>query len=275
MKIIKADGNVEDFKEKKLIASLRNAGATPAEVETIVRTIALELTEGMSTQHIYRRAFELLQNSAGAVAAKYSMRRAIFALGPSGFPFEDYLGRVFQAEGYKTKQRLTIRGKCAIHEIDVAGYSPDHSFIAEAKFHAQPNIKSDLQVAMYSYARFLDLQSARVCKDDVCGIISLYVITNTKFTLAATRYAECSGINLISWNYPKNNSLQHRIDRHKLYPVTVLTHLSNNQKQSLLTQGVILCTEIVKKPHILHSLHLSNKKFDAVLSEATALCGLK
>ena len=275
MKIIKADGNTEDFRPQKLISSLRGAGASQSEVQNIVHTIESELTEGMTTQHIYRRAFELLRNSVDPVAAKYSMRRAIFALGPSGFAFEDYLGRVFQSEGYKTKQRLMIKGKCAVHEIDVAGYSPEHSFVAEAKYHAQPGIKSDLQVAMYSYARFLDLQSLQVCKDDVCGIVSLYVVTNTKFTLAATKYAECAGINLLSWNYPKHNSLRDKIERSGLYPITVLTHISNNQKQTLLKQGTILCADIVRKPHLLHTLHLSNAKFDAVLREASALCGSK
>lgn len=275
MKIKKADGNIEEFKPQKLIASLRRSGANQAEIQEIVHTIELELTDGASTQGIYRRAFELLRNSNDPIAARYSLRRAIFGLGPSGFPFEDFLGRIFEAEGYRTKQRLMLKGKCAVHEIDVAGYSPAHSFVAEAKFHSQPGIKSDLQVAMYSYARFLDLQSARVCKDDTCGIVSLYVITNTKFTLAATKYAECAGIQLLSWNYPKNDSLQAKIERHALYPITVLTHLSANQKQTLLKSGIILCSDVVQKPHVLHTLHLSNKKFDAVLREASSLCGLK
>jgi hypothetical protein len=275
MKIKKADGNVEEFRSQKLISSLRRSGASGSEIRDIVRTIESELTEGDTTQKIYRRAFELLRNSNDPIAAKYSLRRAIFDLGPTGFPFEDFLGRIFEAEGYRTKQRLTLKGKCATHEIDVAGYSPSHSFVAEAKFHARPGVKSDLQVAMYSYARFLDLQSARVCKDDVCGIVSLYVITNTKFTLAATKYAECAGINLLSWNYPKNDSLQQKIEKHGLYPITVLTHLSASQKQALLREGIILCTDIVQKPHVLHSLHLSNKKFDAVLKESVSLCGSK
>lgn len=51
-----------------------------------------------------------------------------------------------------------IQGKCAEHEIDIAAFKDDHSFIGEAKFHARPGIKSDLQVAMYSYARLLDLK---------------------------------------------------------------------------------------------------------------------
>ena len=275
MKILKADGNTEEFKAQKLIASLKKAGAKPTEINRIVANIESSLQEGMRTQMIYQKAFQLLRESADPVAAKYSLRRAVFDLGPTGFPFEDFLGKVFEAEGYKTKRRLILKGKCATHEIDLAAYSPAHSFVAEAKFHARPGIKSDLQVAMYSYARYLDLESARICKGDTCGIISLYVITNTKFTQAAISYAACTGINLLSWDQPRGESLHTKIERYGVYPVTVLTHLSGGQKQQLLKDGIILCSDIAKNPHVLQSLGLRGTKIDAVLSEVLRLCGSK
>ncbi len=274
MKITKADGKTEDFKSQKLINSLRNAGAKPAEISRIVREVEASLEEGMKTQLIYQKAFQLLRESEEPIAAKYSLRRAIFGLGPTGFPFEDFLGKIFEAEGYKTKRRLILKGKCAVHEIDLAAYSPSHSFVAEAKFHMRPGIKSDLQVAMYSYARYLDLESARICSADVCGVISLSVITNTKFTKAAIDYAKCTGINLLSWDYPKHDSLHSKIEKYGLYPITVLTHLSTGQKQQLLTSGVILCSELAKKPSLLQNLNLSRTKMDAVLNEVRSLGGL-
>lgn len=275
MQILKADGTYEEFKAQKLVTSLKRAGAKPAEIDTIVRDIERSLSEGMRTQLIYQKAFDMLRASSDPVAAKYSLRRAVFSLGPTGFPFEDYLGKIFEAEGYKTKRRLTLRGKCVSHEIDLAAYSPTDSFIAEAKFHSHPGMKSDLQVVLYSYARFLDLTAARICPDDVCGIISLYVITNTKFTTAATKYAECTGFNLLSWDYPKQNSLHARIERHGLYPVTALANLSLKHKQTLLQRGVILCSEIVQNPQVLQHIGLRGGKLDVVLREAQALCGSK
>jgi hypothetical protein len=275
MLITKADGTQEEFKVRKLETSLKRAGAERAQIEAIVGTITTELSEGMKTQEIYRKAFELLRASDNPVAAKYSLRRAIFSLGPTGFPFEDFLGKLYEAQGYKTKRRLIIKGKCATHEIDLAAYSPAHSFVAEAKFHAQPGIKSDLQVAMYSYARFLDLRDEKICKGDQCGIISLRVITNTKFTDAAIKYAACAGIDLLSWEYPKNNSLHDLIERFKTYPVTVLTKLSPSQKQTLLAQGIILCSDVLANPDKIATLGLSREKTDAVLREARHLCGSK
>lgn len=275
MKITKADGTTEEFKAQKLISSLKKAGAKPTEIYRIIGIIETSLQEGMRTQMIYQKAFELLRESEEPVAAKYSLRRAVFSLGPTGFPFEDFLGKIFEAEGYKTKRRLILKGKCATHEVDLAAYSPEHSFIAEAKFHARPGIKCDIQVALYSYARYLDLASARICKDDSCGIISLSIITNTKFTLAATKYAACSGINLLSWDSPKGDSLHSKIEKYNTYPITVLTNLSTSQKQHLLQKGIILCSEILKNPYSLQELRLSHKKMDAIFHEVRSLCGSK
>lgn len=275
MKITKADGTREEFKPAKLVSSLRKAGASQDEVTRIVARIERSLTEGMQTQKIYQQAFKLLRESGDAVAAKYSLRRAVFGLGPTGFPFEDFLGKIFEAEGYTTKRRVTLRGKCAVHEVDLAAYSPNHSFIAEAKFHSHPGVKSDLQVALYSYARYLDLQSERICAEDTCGIVSLCLVTNTKFTTTALKYAECVGIDMLSWNYPRQNSLHDKIQNLKLYPITVLSNLSNAQKQLLLKSGVILCKEILRSPLVLSSIGISSRKKDLVLHEIASLCGSK
>lgn len=275
MKITKADGTREEFKPEKLRTSLSKAGASDNEITHIVKNIEKSLREGMQTQKIYQKAFRLLRESGNTSAAKYSLRRAVFGLGPTGFPFEDFLGKIFEAEGYSTKRRIILQGKCATHEIDLAAYSPNHSFIAEAKFHSHPGVKSDLQVALYSYARYLDLQSARICPADDCGIINLCIITNTKFTSTAVNYAECVGIKLLSWNYPRDESLQDKIEKLKLYPITVLSHLSSSQKQKMLRSGVILCADILKTPEVLSRVRLSHKKKELILGEVIELCGSK
>lgn len=275
MRITKADGTVENFNAHKLMTSLKRAGAHPSEIKRIVRDIESSLKDGMRTQMIYQRAFQLLRESSEPVAARYSLRRAVFGLGPTGFPFEDFLGRIFEAEGYRTKRRIMIKGRCAVHEIDLAAYSPVDSFIAEAKFHMHPGTKSDLQAALYSYARYLDLSDARICPEDVCGIISLYVITNTKFTQAAVSYAHCKGIKLLSWDYPKNDSLHAKIERYGLYPITALTNISVAQKQRLLLNGTIICSDLLNNQQKIQGLGLSGRKMQALIDEISELCGSK
>ncbi len=270
--ITKADGNTEYFKVEKLRRSLRRAGATPEEINDVVKEIETQLYDGVQTQEIYRKAFALLRESKPHAAARYSLRRALFGLGPTGFPFEKFLARLFAEEGYTTQTGVVIPGKCAEHEIDVAAYTDKHSFVAEAKFHARPGIKSDLQVAMYSYARLLDLKEAKICTEDVCGIREFWLITNTKFTSTAQSYGECVGLNMLSWDYPKKNNLHDRIRKAGVYPISVLQSLSSSQIETLINRGIILCKDVVQNQHMLRHLHLSKRKHEAVLNEVAAIC---
>ena len=270
--VLKADGTTEPFKVDKLKRSLRRAGATKVEITDIVGKVEAILHDGIKTQEIYRHAFELLRDSDAPIRARYSLRRALFGLGPTGFPFEDFLAKLFEREGYTTKKRLVLQGKCAEHELDVGAYSDDYSFLVEAKFHSRPGVKSDLQVALYSFARFIDLKERPICHEDVCGVQELMVVTNTKFTSTAEKYAECAGITLLSWDYPKHNNLHDRIQRAGLYPITVLQSLSQSQKRAMIARGVITCGEVVEKPHLLRHAHISQKRTERVLAEATDLC---
>src|SRR6056297_1394621 len=270
--VTKADGTSEPFVEDKLRRSLRRSGAEHAEVEEVVRNIEALLYDGIKTQEIYAKAFLYLRKIERPSAARYSLRRALFGLGPTGFPFEDFLARLFATEGFTTSTRNSVMGKCVKHEIDVSCYNDTHSFVAEAKFHARPGIKSDLQVVMYSYARKLDLEGKPSCAADRCGIDAFMIVTNTKFTSTAERYAECVGVDLLSWDYPKHNNLHDRIQRSGLYPITVLGELSMAQKRALIERGAIVCRDIVEKPNVLRHVHLSTKKTEAVLSEARQLC---
>lgn len=271
VQVTKADGTNEYFKIEKLRRSLRRSGATPEEVNLVVSQILSELYEGILTQEIYRRAFTILREQEAPIAARYSLRRALYGLGPTGFPFELLLARLFTAEGYETRTGIILEGHCASHEIDFAAFNDNHSFVGEAKFHARPGIKTDLQVAMYSYARLLDLRDNRICQESTCAIKEFWLVTNTKFTSAAERYALCVGVNLLSWDFPRNNNLHDRIQRHKIYPVTVLQSLNNNQISVLIARGIITCKEILNNPGVLRYLHISTRKHEAVLAEAEAI----
>lgn len=269
--ITKADGSSEYFKIEKLRRSLRRAGATPEEVNDVVSKIQAELYNDITTQEIYRRAFSLLREKELPVAARYSLRRALFGIGPSGFPFELLLARLFTAEGYQVKTGIVINGHCAEHEIDIAAFNDTHSFVGEAKFHARPGIKTDLQVAMYSYARLLDLRDNRICQESICDIKEFWLVTNTKFTSAVERYSECVGLTLLSWDYPRHNNLHDRLQRHRLYPISVLQNLTPSQITILLEREIITCQDLLKSPHNLRHLHLTERKQQSLLAEAEAI----
>ena len=271
--ITKADGSTEYFKVEKLRRSLRRAGARPDEINEIIADVDKTLFDGIKTQEIYRHAFSLLRDSRPTAATRYSLRRALFNLGPTGFPFERFLARLFAEDGYNTRTGITLNGRCAQHEIDVAAYSDTHSFVAEAKFHARPGIKSDLQVAMYSYARLMDLKEAKICHEDHCGITEFWLITNTKFTTTAENYGNCVGLTMLSWDFPKRNNLHDRIQRAGVYPVTVLQSLNSAQIETLIARDIILCKDILEQEYVLRHLRLSKRKHEALLAEVREVCG--
>ncbi len=268
IKVLKADGTYEYFKVEKLRRSLRRSGATPEEVSLIIEKVASRLYDGIRTQEIYRYAFELLRHSEATAATRYSLRRALFGLGPTGFPFEKFIARMFEADGYTSQTNVTIDGACATHEIDIACYKGNHSFVAEAKFHSRPGMKTDLQVALYSYARLLDLRDKRICYDDVCGIKEYRLITNTKFTSSAESYATCVGLPLLSWDYPKKNNLHDHIQRAGIYPITVLRSLNAKQVATLFAHDIVICRDLLQKSHVLQYLHMSKTKEENVIREA-------
>ena len=82
--VVKVNGEKEPFNANKLRRSLEKAGARAEVCDSIVDHVVGELQNGMSTTHIYRHAFSLLRKiEKHPVAARYSMRRAVFGLGPS------------------------------------------------------------------------------------------------------------------------------------------------------------------------------------------------
>ena len=136
-------------------------------------------------------------------------------------------------------------------------------------------MKSDLQVAMYSYARLMDLSEQKICKEDICGITEFWLITNTKFTSTALDYGNCVGLKMLSWDFPKKNNLHDQIQRSGIYPVTVLQNISASQKETLIARDIILCKDILEHDMVLRHLHLSKRKKEALLEEVRLLCGKK
>lgn len=271
--ITKLSGNKELFSSVKLKKSLLRSGATEDITKEIVNHVEAELGDEITTTKIYNHAFSLLKKiQQQTVAARYSMRRAVFGLGPSGFPFEDYIAEIFRANGYTINSQRIIIGECAIHEVDMIAHKGDEYIGAEIKFHNKFGIKTDLKTALYVRERFEDIKKGVESRKQSLPINKGMLITNTKFTKHTISYAKCAGLSLLSWNYPKKGNLEELIRSTGVYPVTVLTSLSKAEKTSLLEQKVVLCSDLNKKVYTLKKAGLSSDKMATVLNESQALC---
>lgn len=259
--VIKATGQVEPFSEEKLRYSIHRAGI-PDEIQNqVIHHIKERLYENIPTSEIYRHITEfLVQTNKSHVKAKYSLKQAIMDLGPTGYPFEDFIEEVLKQQGYSTKVRTLLQGSCINHEIDILAEKDGKAIAVEAKFHNGSGTRTDVHVALYTHARFNDVKARNHIQES-------WVITNTKATVDAMNYASCVGMKIISWNYPEGGSLRDMVEKAKLTPLTTLTSLSDAQKQILMQNHIVLCKEIIDNPQSISTLGLSDEKKKALFEE--------
>ena len=271
--IIKANGKREVFEPEKLQSSLMRSGASDEAIDDVMRKVEHELHHDMTTAEIYSHAFDYLHSWKKPIAYRYSLRRAIMDLGPSGFPFEDFVAEIMKAQGYETKTRQTVLGGCVPHEVDVVAWNEKKLMMIEAKFHNELGIKSDLKVVLYVKARLDDL------KENVFNYGGFdrkldegWLVTNTKFSSTAVHYGVCQNLVMIGWNYPEKGNLQDMIIEHGLHPVTCLSTLSEDEKRQILASGTVLCNMIKKDPTILETIiGAGEAKISKVLAEINEL----
>ncbi|HJR99740.1 MAG TPA: restriction endonuclease [Flavobacterium sp.] len=273
MKVVKHSGAIVDFDSEKLINSLLKSGADEFTANTILNKITSDIFEGISTKNIYKKAFALLKHHTNSHAARYNIRAAIEMLGPDGFFFEKYIARLFEAEKYETKNNIILQGNCVSHEIDVLIKKNNTVAMVECKFHGGKQGVSDVKIPLYVFSRFNDLRTKfYTVFSNKEKITDCWIVTNTRFTTDAITFAECSGINLMSWDYPENGSLKSRNNSDCMYPITCLTTLTKAEKDRLLILDVILVKELLDNTVDLRAIGISPFRIRNVLKEVTELC---
>ncbi len=268
MKILKASGERAEFEEGRVASSLRKAGAKEHVIQDILQTLRKELHNDISTKEIYQRAFNLLKKQDGLTASRYKLKKAIYELGPTGFPFEKFVAAVFEHSGYKVEVGKLMEGVCVKHEVDVLASRDNRRLFIECKFHADQGKKSDVKIPLYINSRFIDLKKFQLntIKNREVNYEG-WVVTNSRFTQDAITYGRCARLELLGWDYPEGNSLKERIDRLGLYPITVSTLLSSREKQFLLSRDVVLCRQLVHDNFFLDKLEIGEKRKQHILDE--------
>ncbi len=271
VQIVKNNGEREAFDPEKLISSLEEAGANKLLIDKILKHIEEEVHDGMTTHSIYEHAFLQLRKLERPVAARYSLKKAIAELGPTGFPFEEYIAEILKSRGFQTLTDQVVLGGCVPHEVDVIAWNDEKLIMAEVKFHNETTPKTDLKVALYVKARIDDLKTNLFDYGKPRHLDEGWLITNTKFTETAIHYGECQGLKMIGWNYPKKGNLQQFIEDGELHPLTCLTTLTGNEKQQLLLKKIVLCRDLKTSPAYLKELNLAPDRLKEILDEITSL----
>ncbi|WP_420601128.1 ATP cone domain-containing protein [Flagellimonas sp.] len=273
--IIKSSGETVRFSVDKLRDSLKVSGANDQVVKRIINQVMDELYVGISTKEIYNRAFSMLKKQKSIYASKYKLKKAIYELGPTGFPFERFVSGILEYSGYDTEVGTVAQGVCVPHEIDIMATKNGVLNIIECKFHGEEGRKCNVKVPLYIHSRFNDVsQHMKSNKKAASKTILGWVVTNTRFTADALDYGKCAELYLLSWDYPHGDGLRDRIDRLGLYPITVSTLLSNREKQFLLSRDIVLCRQLLGDMFYLDHLGISNGRKERILKEMDLLCQL-
>jgi len=273
IEIIKSSGRKVKFSLEKLKTSLKHTGADQKTVNQIIDKVRDELYQGISTKEIYNRAFALLKNKKSYLASKYKLKKAIYELGPTGFPFERFISAVLKYSGYNTEVGRVLQGQCVTHEIDVIAYKNNETTVVECKFHNEEGLNCNVKIPLYINSRYNDVKAYwNTNPKNKSTLTNGWVVTNTRFTEDAISYGNCVSLYLLSWDYPENNGLKDRIDRLGLYPITVSTLLTNREKQFLLSRDVVLCRELIGDAFYLDHLGISDLRKEKILNEIKMLC---
>jgi len=255
IEVRKSDGEREPYSRRKLRNSLRRAGASRAIADEVVADLEPQLKDGVTTARLHRIARKALRQRSRRTAITYSLKRALLDLGPSGFPFEQFCGRLFEAMGYRVAYNQFLEGRCVRHEIDIIAERDGERLFAECKFHNRASYRNDVKLPMYLHARSLDLRASEEGAHD-----AFWVLSNTTFSEDALAYGDCEGLILAAHNtdhYPLTRGL---INEHGLHPVTCLGSLKVAQKRSLIEAGAVLCRDLLDQPGYLDPLRLDEKQ---------------
>jgi hypothetical protein len=275
--IIKQSGEIDAFNKDKIFKSLSHTGADKEEIEKIIDLVQSKLYNGIGTKEIYKMVFNELKKSASHHASKYNLKNGILALGPTGFPFENFIGELLKYQGFKVKVGVTLQGHCVQHEVDVVAEKENKHFMIECKFHSSFKTKCNVRIPLYIQSRFLDVEKQWIKKEghNKHNFHQGWVVNNTRFSEDAIQYANCVGIKLLSWDYPKNESLKDLISKFGLYPITCLNTLKKAEKQRLLNDQIVLCKHLCEDPSVLIKIGIKQNRINKILEDAHALCNSK
>ena len=241
MKIINMRGEEEPFSYRKVFNSARRVGASKEVAQKIAVEIEKNVYSGMKTLEIFKQVKLLLHKDNPASALKFNLKQAMRRLGPTGFPFEKYIGRIFEELGYQVKINQIIKGECVSYEIDFLGQKDTILKVGECKYRNLANSRVHTNDILINQSRFLDVKQGGKLK----GNLKTILVTNTKFTKRAINYAKCKDIELLGWRYPLNLGLEKIIDQYKLYPVTILPSLNKNTKDLLIAKNIVLAKDVL------------------------------
>ncbi|MFX1510212.1 MAG: ATP cone domain-containing protein [Promethearchaeota archaeon] len=242
--VVKWDGRTEEFDSTKIVRTLTRMGAPQTVAEEIADDLDDRIEEGMTTKEIYDIAVSELETHREVVEFRRDLRDGLARIG-SGFIFEDYVRLLLEEYGYKASGNVVIQGACVDHEVDSIAERGDETVYVEIKHHSVLERYTPFEVTLSAKAKWDDLQAGCDQGLNDCTFDRVLIVTNTRLTKHAQRYAECVGIEHFGWNTPQGRGIDWFIENKKLYPVTILRTVTDEERDVLYTHKILTLNQLV------------------------------
>lgn len=273
--VVNLKGEKELFSLAKVFRSARRAGASKDLAQKVARQIEKSIYPGIKTSEIFKKVNQFLKKEDKGSSLRFNLKEAMKKMGPSGFPFEKYIGDIFSVHGYDVSLNRKIKGKFAVHEIDFLARDSKTLYIGECKYRTYPGERIDLAIVLGVYAKFLDLKGGNYFRLPKSVELKPMMVTNAKFSSQAIRYAKGVGVGLLGWKYPLNRGLETMIEKEQLYPITILPSLKRYLVEPCSQAKLMLAKDVLEEnpDKIAEIIGVERNRILPLISEAKILLG--
>jgi len=244
--VTKADGSQQQFSKDKIIRTAMRMGADRRRAFEVADRVESKLYNGIPTAKILQLIFLHMRRDKPAISHLYDLRKGL-SLMNSKPEFETFIQILLAHNGFEVTPNQILPGRCAEHEVDAIATKDGVTYFVEAKHHYSYHALTGLDESRIARAILEDVAEGYNLGRNQLKIDRALIVTNTKYSEQATRYANCRDILLVGWNSPPNLSVQSMIEEKNLYPLSCLKSLKREDRGRLVEAGILLIDQMTKE----------------------------
>jgi hypothetical protein len=245
--VVKINGEREEFDKTKIFHTCKRTGVSDQVANKIADEVEAAIYDGITTKKILDMVLKKLKQEHPKHSQRYGLREAVAKLDPEEHEFEKYVSHLWEGHGYKTKWDQIVQGECIEHQIDVVAEKDGKRYLLECKHHTNPHRWCGLGTMLQVWAVIDDVRKGYEKDKANEGYENIWLITNTKFSAHAVRYANAKGIILTGWNYPDGNDLRGMIDAKDMDPIDMID-MPEPVRKKFSKAGIILLKDLLRLP---------------------------
>ncbi len=243
--VIKADGTRQPYDRYRVMRTARNYGVPDDYIIEVAADVERRLYDGIRTRDILHIIHTSARKFQPSVEGRTNVRRAIGLLGPKP-DFELYVQALLKGSGYAVEEGRILKGRCGEHEVDAIARKDGITYFVEVKHHHNHHRMTGLDEGRIARAIVEDVQEGYKAGKNDFTIDKAMIVTNTKLSAHAKRYAACWDIKHIGWDNPKDENIAAMVANMKLCPVTLIKGVDAKMRKKLVEAGIVTVGELLK-----------------------------